>query len=802
MADRPGLQSGNHEAGRHRSNNIRATAAVPAKHGGVFTQAPPFGSLFQKAGNQGIGRMLASGRTPARRNVFGERVQSKADGVPEMALPAPAGPLSYSALPLQRKCSHCEEEEPVQRKCAECEKEEKPQRRKAGPEPAEKSSGVQQALGSAGQALEKSTREQMEPKFGHDFSRVRVHTDTAAASSARSLNAQAYTVGEHVVFAAGRYAPETQAGQSLIAHELTHVVQQQNGFRAETGAAADQAEQEALTNEQLIHWGGTLTFSAHPARIARKDETTTTAKVPTGPPDCTPKQGEKIQEAARTAIQWLDKSITKVRAFIEHPTDKSNKDTSQALERHFNSTDPAIAQRVLKRVEMIRHDIDSARQDPQLETECHDKSGDPTCDTADAHVPADRSKLIFCETFFDEDSEERAETVVHEMAHAIMRNITDRGYRSDRMLGKADGKAIMSVPEALTNAESYGMLVQELGTGKKQESTAPEDSYADECKEMEPLLRVAMARAGRWNRAGETGVRNAPSSLIKQNLGADTPQNRKDAFDFYHEAQQGLAQSFDFACDRKCNRMASGQTAGIHALSTGGKWAGILGAVGTVVGLVAGIATQSVGLGLLLGGLIGGAIGFIGGLIGGASPKINVCPKWKDLSNEGARIEWILAAAYEALGTSTSDSLKYAKLARAIFTRRYPMPTMSTVDRELLERRLGEVQDRLLELRAKYRRSMKAFVQSVGDERRRESLARGVRGKPPPERPRPTPDSEDFDPGDELDRMKRDKESELAKIREKRQRIDDSMESVKMAEEIMRLEQEEKDLQAQLDALP
>jgi hypothetical protein len=69
----------------------------------------------------------------------------------------------------------------------------------------------------------------MESRFQHDFSKVRVHTDEKAASSARALNALAYTSGQDVVFAASQYAPETDAGQRLLAHELMHVVQQGDG---------------------------------------------------------------------------------------------------------------------------------------------------------------------------------------------------------------------------------------------------------------------------------------------------------------------------------------------------------------------------------------------------------------------------------------------------------------------------------------------------------------------------------------------------------------------------------------------
>ena len=69
----------------------------------------------------------------------------------------------------------------------------------------------------------------MEPQLGHDFSRVRVHADREAAASAGAIHAHAYTQGEHVVFAGGRYAPATSEGQKLVAHELAHVVQQSAG---------------------------------------------------------------------------------------------------------------------------------------------------------------------------------------------------------------------------------------------------------------------------------------------------------------------------------------------------------------------------------------------------------------------------------------------------------------------------------------------------------------------------------------------------------------------------------------------
>jgi hypothetical protein len=85
---------------------------------------------------------------------------------------------------------------------------------------------VAQALASSGRPLEPALRQDMEQRFGQDFSQVRVHTDAKAAESARAVNALAYTVGRSVVFGAGQFAPETTTGRGLLAHELVHVIQQ------------------------------------------------------------------------------------------------------------------------------------------------------------------------------------------------------------------------------------------------------------------------------------------------------------------------------------------------------------------------------------------------------------------------------------------------------------------------------------------------------------------------------------------------------------------------------------------------
>ena len=79
-----------------------------------------------------------------------------------------------------------------------------------------------------GRPLDPATRAFMEPRFGHDFSRVRVHTDRPAADAARGVAARAFTVGEHIVFGGRQFAPDSTAGRRLLAHELAHTIQQRN----------------------------------------------------------------------------------------------------------------------------------------------------------------------------------------------------------------------------------------------------------------------------------------------------------------------------------------------------------------------------------------------------------------------------------------------------------------------------------------------------------------------------------------------------------------------------------------------
>jgi hypothetical protein len=117
-------------------------------------------------------------------------------------------------------------------------------------------------LRSSGQPLDAATRAFMEPRFGHDFSNVRVHTDAQAAESAHSMNALAYTVGNQIAFGTSLYVPGSLEGRKLLAHELTHTVQQTRAGGNAASLSDSTSEQEAERNSAEVATGSAARLEA------------------------------------------------------------------------------------------------------------------------------------------------------------------------------------------------------------------------------------------------------------------------------------------------------------------------------------------------------------------------------------------------------------------------------------------------------------------------------------------------------------------------------------------------------------
>jgi hypothetical protein len=530
---------------------------------------------------------------------------------------------------------------------------------------------VDQALAGSGQALHAALAADMGQRFGHNFSRVRVHADATAARSARDINAHAYTVGHDIVFGAGRYAPDTPQGRHLLAHELTHVIQQAGGASATQVRRAVVQEKPSAslpTMRQLLRKRGFFEsglseadthqvlqlFKAMPAqdlrdtvraleeqdkdyverllthigaadmkaefetlraiknarvwKVETKGEGTTTNTEVVG--SCSPDQFRSVAQAANVGLAWLNAAIGRVDAYIAAPADAANAAVGEALKLHFHSTGANVLRQVRARLANIRGDLQDAQQ---LSIECHGV-WDPECAHAGAYAPGKDPDIVLCGLFFGQDVPARAELLVHETAHIQGggMNITDRAYTSDRML------AYLSTAEALTNAESYGLLVQQLGTGQVQKPRAPRDTEEDCPPEWWAQLQSALAAAQRWNRNLQVVLDTlTPKALQSQpNWSTGLGGATKSHIDKASKAVNRVASALDSPVSFECEPDGGGRcdTAATYWYAAG---------------------------------------------------DLHVCPKWKAQASEAARVQSLLAGLYGYVGDVGDDQRRtaYAQLA-------------------------------------------------------------------------------------------------------------------------------------------
>ena len=141
----------------------------------------------------------------------------------------PASPVVQPTTEIAPPVVQAKTETAVQKKCADCEKEESVQKRSEGGDGATEAAPIEHKLSESkgsGSPLPSQTREHMESAIGSDFSDVRVHTDNSSVQMNKDLQAQAFTHGNDIYFNSGKYDTDSKDGQQLLAHELTHVVQQ------------------------------------------------------------------------------------------------------------------------------------------------------------------------------------------------------------------------------------------------------------------------------------------------------------------------------------------------------------------------------------------------------------------------------------------------------------------------------------------------------------------------------------------------------------------------------------------------
>jgi hypothetical protein len=219
---------------------VSSARAVQQRLGNAGTQALAAGMVARSAAPEPAS---AGSAAPGQLSIShpGDAAEREAERVAAaiMRMPEPGSPPSGNASPVrstsppvvQRRCAHCEEDGKKPRVLRKESSSAAPEMGASVPE------GIR-ALADGGIPLAPATRAFFEPRFGADLGDVRIHTDASAARTARSIDAEAFTVGQDIAFGAGRFSPDSTAGRHLLAHELTHTIQQGGGRLAAQDAAA------------------------------------------------------------------------------------------------------------------------------------------------------------------------------------------------------------------------------------------------------------------------------------------------------------------------------------------------------------------------------------------------------------------------------------------------------------------------------------------------------------------------------------------------------------------------------------
>jgi hypothetical protein len=384
----------------NKQTNREAAMMNSTRPSPMRAPALPLRQLRGALGNQAFGRVI---QAKLQISQPGDEYELEADRMAEQVMRMPDAslgePVTGDAPPpisrLQRKCAQYEDEE-VQRQPMKEEEEEASLQSKEVPGHSPQDTPAVRAqidgLRGGGQPLPESTRAFFEPRFGRDFSQVRVHTDAQAAESARAVNARAFTLGRNVVFSAGEYSPQTNEGRRLLAHELTHTIQQDTAGPTSVASPASHVQRKTPPGTPPAYGGCSVdtTLVDNPnqqldrARIFARD----------------------LIDAALAAIERNDTSDTYRIALARHfrnPTFEQLKDIYKTLRKLWFHLKP----------EHFRCASTDDEQD-----ECEKGIGDAGITSAFTE-PDKFTPSVLCASFFTQSLPCQAKTLIHESAHFI-----------------------------------------------------------------------------------------------------------------------------------------------------------------------------------------------------------------------------------------------------------------------------------------------------------------------------------------------------------------------------------------------
>lgn len=315
----------------------------------------------------------------------------------------------------------------LQRNCEKCGKKKRALQRSASSlAPDSVPPIVHEVLRSPGASLDPATRAFMEPRFGHDFSQVRVHTDAKAAESARAVNALAYTVGNHIAFNENLHRPYSIEGRQLIAHELAHVVQQSQSTIEDPTAIESHFENEAHNAASVAANGDVQNVSLTGHRISLQRQGGRQALAQPAVPNA--QQQRIIDTARRSAAIRCQIAMFRVGGIVP-PGPERRIDPSIEWRRRARSLAQVMFNWENPNMEQIRDVISSMVNFLTLGVQTRiAPNNDPECGTRAAYVRGLRPPVVLCPTFFNNNSpEQQVRTMIHEAAHLARIGNADLG---------------------------------------------------------------------------------------------------------------------------------------------------------------------------------------------------------------------------------------------------------------------------------------------------------------------------------------------------------------------------------------
>ncbi|MEQ1903081.1 MAG: DUF4157 domain-containing protein [Pirellulaceae bacterium] len=359
---------------------------------------------------------------------------------------------------LQRKCD-CGNHTIAGGKCQECENKKRVLQRKSSnnAEHSQVPPIVHEVLNSSGRPLDAATRAFFESRFAHDFSGVRVHNDKNAAESAHAINALAYTVGKNVVFGAGQYAPTKESGRRLLAHELSHVVQQNglmNHSSRETLKVSGRSnvfEREADAMADTVMNGGTVSSLTSDSVNLRKQEPIPIELVPVSPDE-----DKKLKERGINLPTVSDETWRSIGGIADNAGKSLSAPEKTQIEKLLKDAKMPAATPLatVKDAKFLLHDTSAEMSTARFKEEIPKGRG-PMGAGVSAWVPRDDPAVVARPNFYEKN-----------------RPSTSEFEKGIDIIKQADREAAMREVWKVTNAATKG---SSLDDALKDQSLTPEE---------------------------------------------------------------------------------------------------------------------------------------------------------------------------------------------------------------------------------------------------------------------------------------------------------------------------------------